>query len=130
MHRYWAGVPEARGYFESFALERANDAVVRIQYAIPIKRITLQPGLLAIHHLGKDSRLEFKDGTGNMEIPDRVDIAGSEGLTLNFTADARYRLNDSWSIEASFGSPMVVRQVRPDGLTRSMVLSVGPRFVF
>ena len=130
LHRYWAGVPEARGYFESFALERANDAVARIQYAIPIKRLTLQPGLLAIHHLGKDSRLEYDDPTGNMELPDRVDIAGSEGLTLNFTADARYRMNDAWSIEISYGSPLVVRQVRPDGLTRSMVLAVGLRFLF
>ena len=85
---------------------------------------------MAIHHLGKDSRLEFKDGTGNMEIPDRVDIAGSEGLTLNFTADVRYRMNDAWSIEVSYGSPLVVRQVRPDGLTRSMVLAVGLRFLF
>jgi len=130
LHRSWAGVPEARGYFESYALERANDAVARIQYAIPIKRLTLQPGLLAIYHLGKDSRLEYDDTTGNMEIPDRVAIAGSEGLTLNFTTDARYRMNDAWSIEASFGSPLVVRQVRPDGLTRALVTNMGLRFAF
>lgn len=130
LHRYWSGVPEALGYFESFALERANDAVARIQYAIPVKRLTLQPGLLVIYHLGKDSRLEYDDPTGNLEIPDRVDIAGSEGLTLNLTADARYRLNDAWAIEASFGSPLVVREVRPDGLTRALVANVGLRFAF
>ncbi len=130
LHRYWQDVPEALGYFESLALERTDDAVVRIQYAVPIKRLTLQPGLLAIYHLGEDSRLEYNDPTGNLEIPDRVNIAGSEGLTLNITADARYRLNDAWAIEASFGSPLVVREVRPDGLTRSMVLNAGLRFAF
>jgi hypothetical protein len=132
LHRYWSGVPEALGYFESFALERANDAVARIQYAIPIKRLTLQPGLLGIYHLGMDSRIAVPEPSvwSNDTTPYRLDIAGSGGLTLNITADAHYRLNASWALEASFGSPVIVREVRPDGLTRSMVLSVGARFAF
>lgn len=114
----------ASGYFESYQLERANDAVVRAQYAIPIGKLTLQPGLLAIVHLAEDTR-----GIGS-EPPQRISIAKSAGLTLNLTVDTRYPLNDRWALEASFGSPLVVREVRPDGLTRSIVLNVGVRFGF
>jgi len=131
-HSAWGNDPEAKKYFESFALERANDAVVRIQYAFPIKRLTLQPGLLGIYHLGLDSRLEEQEGSSIWyPLPlVRAEIAGSDGLTLNLTADARYKLNDAWALEASFGSPVIVREVRPDGLTRSMVMNVGVRFAF
>ena len=114
----------ASGYFESYQLERANDAVVRAQYAIPIGKLTLQPGLLAIVHLAEDTR-----GIGS-DPSQRITIDKSAGLTLNLTVDARYPLSDRWAIEAAYGSPLVVREVRPDGLTRSMVLNVGVRFGF
>ncbi|MBK9175902.1 MAG: hypothetical protein IPM46_06090 [Flavobacteriales bacterium] len=132
LHRYWQDVPEAQGYFESFALERANDAVARVQYAIPIKRLTLQPGLLGIYHLGLDSRLEIDSPPNFFESspPVRRDVEGSDGLTLNITADARYALSDAWALEASFGSPVIVREARPDGLTRHFVISAGLRFAF
>lgn len=132
IHRLWAGVPEARGYFESFALERANDAVARIQYAIPIKRFTLQPGLLGIYHLGRDSRMEEvgDEIDWGIQRTERREITGSDGLTLNLTADARFRLNDAWALEASFGSPVIVREARPDGLTRAMVINLGVRLGF
>lgn len=123
----WAGSADstaAAGYFESYALQRANDAVVRAQYAIPIGKLTLQPGLLGIMHLAEDTR-----GTGAPDAP-RVTIDGSSGLTLNLTVDARYKLSDRWAIEAAFGSPLAVRETRPDGLTRSMVLNVGVRLSF
>ncbi len=123
----WAGSPDssaAAGYFASYQLERANDAVVRVQYAIPIGKLTVQPGLLGIIHLAEDTR-------GTLGEPvQRVSIDGSAGTTLNLTVDARYELGDRWSIEAAFGSPLVVREVRPDGLTRSMVLNLGLRAAF
>lgn len=131
-HEPWAGNADALKYFESAYLERANDAVVRLQYALPIGRFSIQPGLLAIYHLGLDSRLEV-DGTADawdMEPFVRRDVKGSDGLTLNLTADARYRLNDAWALEASFGSPVIVREARPDGLTRAFVLNLGVRWAF
>ena len=131
-HEPWDGDPDAIKYFESVYLERANDAVVRLQYALPIGRLSIQPGLLAIYHLGLDSRLE-PDGISIPEFPVpliRRDIEGSDGLTLNITGDARYRLNDNWSLEAAFGTPVIVREVRPDGLTRHFVTSVGLRYAF
>ena len=114
----------AVGYFESYQLERADDAVVRAQYAFPIGKLALQPGVLAIVHLANDTR-----GTG-AEPPQRVTIENSSGLTLNLTIDARYKFTEQWMVELGYGSPLVVREVRPDGLTRSMVLNLGLRFAF
>ncbi|MBL7946536.1 MAG: hypothetical protein JNN32_10780 [Flavobacteriales bacterium] len=124
-HSFWMEVPEAQGYFESAALERADDAVARIQYAFTRKDLVVQPGLLAIWHTYEDKRWD-PVGSPERSIP----IEGSDGLTLNLTADARYKLSDTWSLEASFGSPLITRKVRPDGLTRSMVLNAGLRFAF
>jgi len=131
-HEPWAGNADALGYFESLYLERANDAVARLQYALPVGGLSLQPGLLAIYHLGLDSRLEV-DGVDDPLNPKpliRRDVEGSEGLTLNITVDARYTLTDHWALELAYGSPLVVREVRPDGLTRSMVLNLGLRYAF
>jgi len=121
--------PAALGYFESAALERAADAVARVQYRIPWRRFAVQPGLLAIQHLDTDTRLETAP-TMDMMMPQRVEAQGSDGLTLNLTLDAGYHLNDRWTIELAYGSPLLVREERPDGLTRSMVLNTGLRYAF
>ncbi|HRD54150.1 MAG TPA: hypothetical protein PKY96_16045, partial [Flavobacteriales bacterium] len=128
----WSGVDAGFKYFESWQLRRADDAVARLQYALGPGKWVIQPGLLAIVHIGEDEHLTYPDMfNGNVApFPVRERMAGSDGLTLNITADARYRLNDAWVMEASFGSPVIVREVRPDGLTRSMVLNLGARFSF
>jgi len=124
LRNVWADTEKAQGYFESYLLERANDAVGRIQYAFKFKKLAVQPGLLAIVHLGEDVQ-------GNSaEPPQRVSIDGSSGLTLNLTVDARYALNRHWSVELAYGSPLVVREVRPDGLTRSLVANLGIAYRF
>lgn len=131
LHQFWIDVPEARGYFESFGLERADDAVLRVQYALPIKRLTVQPGALAIYHVGQDvSLVNAVPGIYNGQALKRESVKGSEGLTLNLTADARFKLSDRWAVEASFGAPAITREVRPDGLTRRYVASVGLRVAF
>jgi hypothetical protein len=127
LHAAWGGSADsaaALGYFESAGLERANDAVLRAQYAVPIGRLLLQPGLLAIIHLAEDSRLTAGDPQ------QRIAIAGSSGTTLNLTVDARFRLDTHLALEGAFGTPLLVREVRPDGLTRSAVLNLGLRYVF
>lgn len=128
-HASWGQDPAALGYFESAYLERAADAVVRVQYRIPWRRFAVQPGLLAIQHLGTDTRLETAP-TMDMMSPERVEAQGSDGLTLNVTLDAGYRINDRWTVELAYGSPLIVREERPDGLTRSMVLNTGLRYAF
>ncbi len=130
-HASWGFDPVAQGYFESAELERAADAVLRVQYRIPWRRFAVQPGLLAIQHLDMDTRVETMSATTDMPmIPSRVAVIGSEGLTLNFTLDAGYRISERWSIDLAYGSPLVVREERPDGLTRSMVLNTGLRYAF
>ena len=123
-HEAWSNDPTAAGYFESRELERASDLVARVQYAYGCGRLAMQPGLLAIYHLMDDSRLN--DIATNMEMgTERMDIAGSQGLTLNLTADLRYKLAERWGVEASAGMPLVTRKARPDGLTREFVLEIG-----
>ena len=94
------------------------------------RKLTVQPGLLAIQHLGVDTRLDAGNVNWITQSLPRVDIEGSDGLTLNLTADARYKLSDTWALEASFGSPLVTREARPDGLTRALVANMGLRFAF
>ncbi len=133
LHSSWTGTPAALNYFESFALERGDDAVVRVQYTYGCGRLALQPGLLAIQHVGKDFRMERTgepiDLMGGYMF-ERREVDGSEGLTLNITADLRYSLTEQWAIEATFGTPMITREVRPDGLTRSLVTGFGLRYRF
>jgi hypothetical protein len=128
LHTSWMNSQEALGYFESFSLERADDAVFRLQYAYGCGKLSLQPGLLAIYHMRNDTRLENVIGMDPMLT--RMEVHGSQGLTLNITTDLRYKLAEQWAIEATFGTPLITREVRPDGLTRSLVTGVGLRYRF
>ena len=82
--------------------------------------------------MAEDTRLETVGNASNLSADpmERRPIIGSEGLTLNLTADARYAFNDQWALEVAMGTPLIVRDVRPDGLTRSLVLNVGLRYAF
>lgn len=132
LHSSWNGDRDALGYFESFDLERADDLVARIQYAYGCGRLALQPGLLAIYHVALDSRLEKVSGPMDMGMSmfERMEVQGSDGLTLNITADLRYKLAERWAVEALFGTPVITREVRPDGLTRSLVTGFSLRYRF
>lgn len=126
LHLNWLDNAVGRTYFESAGLERADDVVARLLFALPVGKLTIQPGMLVIMHLGEDTREQPVD----FFTSERIAIEGSDGLTLNVTADLRYKLSRAWWLEASVGSPLVVREVRPDGLTRALVANVGLRFAF
>lgn len=137
LHRFWADDPDALGYFGSYMLERADDAVVRFQYVYGCGKLALQPGLLAIYHVNEDTRLEDQHTSSDlsdvgMVIMDlkRMPVPGSQGITLNGTVDLRYSVSDRWAVEFSGGMPLITRKVRPDGLTREFVLNAGLRFRF
>lgn len=129
-HHAWFNDPAVLDYFESTMLERGNDLVARAQYTYGCGRLTLQPGLLGIYRLTEDSKLvpttNLSEGPGMT----RMTIAGSSGLTINATVDLRYKLTERWAVEAMFGTPLVVREVRPDGLTRTLVTGFGLRYRF
>lgn len=127
-HSAWLDDPAVLGYFESRGLRRAGDLVVRAQYAYGCGRLSLQPGLLAIYHVADDTRLN--DAVRGPNEPERITLTGSQGLTLNVTVDLRFKLAERWAMEASFGAPMIVRDVRPDGLTRENVTALGLQYRF
>jgi hypothetical protein len=118
----WPANSDAQGYFESDGLERGNDLVMRLQYAFKFGRFGLQPGLLGIQRLSEDTRI-------NMEGV-RVNAEGSSGLTLNATVDARFAISEHWMLELTYGSPLIVRPERPDGLTRFRVVNVALAYRF
>lgn len=94
--------------------ERKGDVMVRITYPIILSdRWTLTPGVLPIFHLGED---RYLDANGI-----RQPLEGSGGLTVNLQAFADYALTDKSFLQIQAGMPLVVREARPDGLTRAVV---------
>lgn len=111
------------GFQSTKGFERKGDVLLRGVYMQPLgQRWTVSPGLLAIVHLGEDT---YTDASGA-----RMSIAGSSGLTLNGTLFVQYSINQRQKLELSAGSPFVVRESRPDGLTRSIVLGLEYRLFF
>ena len=78
--------------------------------------------LLSIYHLGNDT---YED-TNNVE----KEIEGSGGLTVNLNLFLDYRLSHNSSLNFIVGSPIAVRKVRPDGLTRSFIATIAYGYQF
>ena len=118
----WFVNADAQKYFESNQLRRGNDALLRIERRFDLKKITLSFGVLNIIHLQESSII---DSTGN-----RVGVKGSDGLTVNVTGTALYEISKRTLLNFSFGFPTIVRDARPDGLTRKLVLTAGIKYQF
>lgn len=104
--------------------ERKSDALFRTTYTLSTKnqKFTFKPNLLFIYHLGEDS---YENIFGK-----RINYVGSKGLTINGNLISAYNINLQKSIELSLATPFVVRDIRPDGLTRSFVLSLQYKYSF
>jgi hypothetical protein len=99
-------------------LERKGDVLLRASRNFSSKgSFSFNTGLLGIFHLGEDSYTNPFES--NMMLP----INGSSGLTLNLTGAAYWQVGKQTRVGLTGGIPLVVRDVRPDGLTRSWVLS-------
>lgn len=119
---YW-NTAEAYKYSPTNDFNRRGDVLLRAGYEISSTiKWRLNIGLLGIYHLGKDAYVD-----GNVSNKP-IKLSGSEGLTLNGTAAALYKLNSKLSFGLTAGVPFLVRDIRPDGLTRRFVLS--PEFIF
>jgi len=111
------------GFQSTNQFERKGDVLLRLTYTLLVgQRWKIIPGLLPIYHLGEDSY--------ENEMGQRTKITGSDGLTLNGTVFIQYGLNRSNKLEMSFGTPFIVRDVRPDGLTRSFVVALEYKWLF
>ena len=96
---------------------RKGDFIFRASYPVSLgKNLRLTPSLLPIVHLGKD---KFTDEFGVEQ-----EIEGSQGLTLNANIYLDYEINSKNILQLSTGFPFIVRESRPDGLTRSFVLAL------
>jgi len=104
--------------------KRKSDALVRVGHYLFLKKssITLKPNILAIYHLGEDS---YENRLGQRES-----INGSDGLTMNAGIKATKRFKNNNELELIVAAPFIVRDSRPDGLTRSVVLNIQYRFIF
>ena len=104
--------------------ERRSDALFRATYSIKTQnqKFVFKPNVLFIYHLGEDS---FENILGVRET-----IIGSDGLTVNGNLGSTYLINKQNSIELSLATPFVIRDVRPDGLTRSFVAGFLYKYSF
>lgn len=104
--------------------KRKGDALVRVGHYLFLKKssIMLKPNILAIYHLGEDS---YENRSGQRES-----INGSDGLTMNAGIIATKRFKNNNELELIVAAPFIVRDSRPDGLTRSVVLNIQYRFIF
>lgn len=93
--------------------ERKSDVLFRTTYTYQTanKKFTFKPNVLFLYHLGEDSYENI--------FSQRETIKGSEGLTINGNLITSYTLNSKSSLEISLATPFVVRDIRPDGLTRA-----------
>lgn len=121
---YFAAFSGTSDFASTNLFERKSDALLRATYTIktPNQKFTFKPNILFIYHLGEDT---FENIFGKRET-----ILGSDGLTINGNLITSYKINGSNSIELSLASPFVIRDIRPDGLTRSFVLSLQYKILF
>jgi Putative MetA-pathway of phenol degradation len=113
----WSDNADAQKYFESDGFIRGNDASFKLEYHFDMNKVKIAPGVLAIYRLNKDQALD-----ANFV---HQDIKGSDGVTLNIVGNANYEIGKKSSLRAQMGFPIVVRDVRADGLTRSLVFNLG-----
>lgn len=97
---------------------RKPDALLRATYVVTSNRNkwTFRPNVLLLYHLGEDT---YENIFGQRER-----ISGSDGLTVNGNLITAYQINNDNSIELTMATPFVVRESRPDGLTRSFTAGI------
>ncbi len=110
-------------YWPTNGFERKGDIVGRISYNFKTTdRFSIRPSLLGIYHIANDSYL---DDNKNRRL-----IYNSTGITLNGNVFFDYRLKNGTGFELALGTPFIVRDQRPDGLTRSFVATLEYQFSF
>lgn len=105
-------------YISTNSYDRKGDLMSRVSYNVDLieNKLILRPGVLAIYHLANDSYTDQNE--------DKIEISGSQGLTLNANIFISYNFAENKSLELAIGRPMVTRDARPDGLTRKLVLGL------
>lgn len=103
--------------------QRSPDLMLRISYPIQAgKKLKITPGVLPIYHLAND---RYTDLSGLTK-----EITGSQGLTFNGTLFLDYPFDAHHTLQLNAGGPFKARQTRPDGLTRSYVITLEYGYLF
>ena len=111
-----------KGFYPTNNFKRAGDVLLRVSYPFTLSnKLSFTPSLLPIYHLAND-KFTY--------IDTEYEIIGSSGLTLNANAYLDYNINASNALQLSVGAPLIVRDLRPDGLTRSFVATLEYCFKF
>jgi len=110
---YFAEYSGTNDFPSTNLFERKSDVLFRTTYTYrtPNKKFIFKPNVLFLYHLGEDSYENI--------FSQRETINGSDGLTINGNLITSYTLNSVSSLELSLATPFVVRDIRPDGLTRA-----------
>ena len=112
-----------RSFQSTNKFERSSDILLRVSYPINItSKLKLTPSILPIYHLTND---KYTDQFNVLQT-----IKGSQGLTLNGNAYLDYEINSKNIIQLNVGIPFIVRDARPDGLTRSFIANIEYRIKF
>lgn len=98
-------------YQESYHLKRADDIMLRVERQFTIKKSKLLIGALPIYHLGND------------KIKDNIEVENSDGLTFNLNTKLLLNLKNNWYANFLLAAPIIDKENRPDGLTRSFVIA-------
>ena len=116
--------PRVSNFSATNNFKRKSDALLRVGHYIFFKKssVTLKPNILVIYHLGEDS---YENRLGKRES-----INGSDGLTMNAGIIATKRFKNNNQLELVAAAPFIVRDSRPDGLTRSFVVNFQYSFSF
>jgi hypothetical protein len=103
--------------------ERSGDVLLRASYPVRLSnKLKLTPSVLPIYHLAND---RFKD-----EFEKSQEIKGSQGLTLNGNLFIDYDFKKYNTIQFNVGMPFIIREARPDGLSRSFIATLEYRIKF
>ncbi len=112
----WPSESPLSEFIRTGRYERQGDVLLRVARSFHVSdHLDIQAGLLPIYHLGEDVDQSF--------FPERK-IAGSDGFTLNANVYFLVKTEAGSLFNFSIGFPLVVRDTRPDGLTRSFVAGV------
>lgn len=113
----------AAGYLPTNKFSRKGDVLLRLSYNFDLdKKLSIRPSFLSIYHEANDTYLD--------ENKVRKEIAHSQGVTINGNIFFGYEFTKTSGLELSLGAPFVIRDKRPDGLTRHFVAALNYKFIF
>lgn len=101
---------------------RNPDIWARLAYHITMDKLSIIPSLLPIYHIGNDN---YVDEFGMKQY-----IYGSKGLTFNTSVQLDYKICKSSVIGLNGALPLIIRDARPDGLTRKYLITLDLRHSF